>query len=276
MNKIQEKILEIYKVIRELCINNEIRFYAIGGTAIGAEREHGFIPWDDDLDIAIPNGDYKRFIDICKKNLPEEYKLFLPEDSKHSLIFWGKVHDTHTAFLENMNYKYADYRYGIFVDVMPIYGVPNKIDWYNKKVMRYRTLSLIHRNSISQLSRKKRIAAILLKPLFAFLPKKYWLKKLEAFQSRYDFDKTDKTGYTWSILKDKLIFDREWFDDYYELPFENTLMRCCKGTKEMLTKQFGNYMEPPDFSQRVSNHFVRVIDLDHSYLEYNYKGELEK
>ena len=277
MNELQNKILEIYSQIKRICDENDIRFYAIGGTAIGAERHNGFIPWDDDLDIAMPNKDFDRFVNICKTQLPSNLRLFLPEDSKHSVIFWAKVHDINTAFLEINTYKWVDYRYGVFVDIMPMFGLPDKkgIASYRRKVRKYRILSSLQRNDLKQMPLKKKIVAIILKPLNLLLPSNYWLKKLSNYQSRFDFDRCKKTGYTWSTLKENLIFDRKWFDGYYDLPFEGTTIRCCFGNKEMLTKQFGDYMKLPPESSRFSNHLVKTVDLYNSYRNYDNKGELK-
>ena len=62
MNELQKRILDIFKAVAKICKENGITYYAIGGTAIGAVRHQGFIPWDDDLDIAIPIEQYDRFI----------------------------------------------------------------------------------------------------------------------------------------------------------------------------------------------------------------------
>lgn len=276
MNEIQSKILEIYIEIKRVCDQNNIRFFAIGGTAIGAERHNGFIPWDDDLDIAIPNTDYARFLDHCAKELPSYLKIFDYHDSKHSLIFWNKVHDNRTAFLEKSTLKYDDYHYGVFVDVMPMYGVPEDIKSYNKKIKKYRMCNSIKQNAFGQLSSYKwKIAKALMLPINVFLPRTFWLKKLDEYQSQWKFDESENVGYTWRYIKKNIIFKREWFANYYEVDFESTKMRCCKGNREMLSTQFGNFMILPPECQRVSTHLVEIVDLDHSYDEYDCKGELK-
>lgn len=278
MNRVQSKILSIYKCIKLICDKHKIRFFAIGGTSIGAERHNGFIPWDDDLDIAMPNKDFERFIKICEKELPSNLNIFLPKQSKHSQCYWAKIHDINTAFLEKNTYKWDDYKYGVFVDIMPMYGVPNGKEFlkYKKTVHLYRLLSTLRRNSLSQLTGKAKFLAVLFKPFGLFFKPNYWFDKLERYQAKYDFDECDKVGYTWWYkLSENTIFERKWFNSYYELPFEDTSIRCCEGNKYCLTRQFGDFMKLPPIESRTSNHDVLVIDLDNSYMKYNKKGELE-
>ena len=75
MNEIQQKILEIFIEIDKICVKHDLRYYAIGGTCLGAVRHQGFIPWDDDLDIAMPDKDFELFMDIAPKELPDNLKL---------------------------------------------------------------------------------------------------------------------------------------------------------------------------------------------------------
>lgn len=275
MNIVQNKILDIYIEIKKICDKNDIRFFAIGGTAIGAERHKGFIPWDDDLDIAIPNNDYSKFLSCCQNELPPHLKMFDYHSSKHCLICWNKIHDERTAFLEKNTIEFDDYHYGIFVDIMPMYGVPVDFNKYNKKIKKYRILNSLKQNSITQMKSIKRILAkIALFPINAFLPRKFWLKKLDTYQANWSFDQSNYVGYTWHTLTDRLVFERSWFDSYIELPFETTTMRCCKSNKEMLERQFSDYLSLPPENERVSNHYVKVIDVNHSYKDYNTRGEL--
>ena len=77
---IQDKILSILKEFINICEENNLTYYALGGTLLGAVRHNGFIPWDDDIDIGMPREDYEKFKKIASNVLPENYK-FLSEDT---------------------------------------------------------------------------------------------------------------------------------------------------------------------------------------------------
>ncbi|OPZ32555.1 MAG: LicD family protein [Tenericutes bacterium ADurb.BinA124] len=275
MTDLQKVILDIYKEIKKICDANNIRYFAIGGTSIGAERHKGFIPWDDDLDIAIPNTDYQKFVDCCKTSLPDYLRIFDYHESEHCLIYWNKIHNSNTTFLEKNTYKYKDYHYGVFVDVMPMYGVPDDIEEYNRKIKMFRILNTLRQNSFEQLSAKKKLAKAFATPLLILFPRSYWVRKMDIYQAKYDFDKSKKVGYTWHTLNDKLVFEREWFNDFIDLPFEDTTMRCCRGNKEMLKRQFGDYLKLPPVEEQVSDHYVKVVDLENSFMKYGIDGKLK-
>ena len=119
MNDVQKEILKIYKVVKNLCEKNHIRFYAIGGTAIGAVRHNGFIPWDDDMDLGIHIDDYEKFKKICAKSLPKNLK-FLELN-----FIGGKIHNIDTTFIEAQGMMDPKLCYGVFLDVFPIIGAPS-------------------------------------------------------------------------------------------------------------------------------------------------------
>ena len=88
MTDVQEKILEIFKEIVKVCNKYDIPYYAIGGTCLGAVRHKGFIPWDDDMDIAIPIEDIDRFIKIAKKELQNIY-IYTQEKIENDMILYS-------------------------------------------------------------------------------------------------------------------------------------------------------------------------------------------
>ena len=76
MNVIQERIFEIFLEIKKICEKNNIKYFAIGGTCIGAVRHKGFIPWDDDLDVAIPIEKFTEFKYFAERELPSFLKIY--------------------------------------------------------------------------------------------------------------------------------------------------------------------------------------------------------
>ena len=104
MNDIQKVILDIFKEFDRICTDNNIPYYAIGGTCIGAVRHKGFIPWDDDMDVAIPIEFWDKFIEIASRQLPDYYKLFSSMEVKHYRYLFIKIMDMQLLKKSTTNY----------------------------------------------------------------------------------------------------------------------------------------------------------------------------
>lgn len=120
LEKLHMVELEIMDAIHALCREYRITYYLCGGSAIGAKRHGGFIPWDDDIDIAMPRPDYERFIKLCREGLlPKSYFLHHSStDSVYTLAF-AKVRKDDTFFPEP-DYRKDTRHSGIFVDIFPL------------------------------------------------------------------------------------------------------------------------------------------------------------
>ena len=73
LRALQMVILNIARIFADICERHHLRYYMVGGTMLGAIRHHGFIPWDDDMDVALPRPDYEKFLDIVREELPAGY-----------------------------------------------------------------------------------------------------------------------------------------------------------------------------------------------------------
>lgn len=269
---IQTIILDIYKSVKEICDKNNIRYFAIGGTCIGAVRHNGFIPWDDDLDIAMPDIDYNRFIELAKKELPDYLEIRYPRDISTSHRLEIKVCNRNTTLIEKLELNCYDAYKGIYIDVMPLCGLPNDNKLRNRFCFKLKLLFRLNycrRTPFAHLiGIRSKMVWILCYPFHVF-KNDFWYKKWESLAFRYKFDESNLTGYIWSKkIGDKLIFKKSLFDDVNILQFEDTMIPCPIGYDEMLKQQFGDYMILPPEKERKVHSFNGILDVNKSYLEY--------
>ena len=114
--------LDILKEFKRICEEHNLRYFAIGGTCLGAVRHQGFIPWDDDIDVAMPYEDYVRFIEIAKPGLRKPYELFDPVDHEVCGCTFLKMHNSNTAFIEKVREAYTDSYFGVFIDIINLFA----------------------------------------------------------------------------------------------------------------------------------------------------------
>ena len=119
LQQLKETILAIMCEIDKLCSEHDIRYIIVGGTALGAVRHKGFIPWDDDLDIAMPREDYDRFIELSKEYFPKDlYLRDFSNDESYYLPF-GKVCKKGTKYVTELDSELTDSN-EVFVDIFPL------------------------------------------------------------------------------------------------------------------------------------------------------------
>ena len=201
MNDIQAKILDIFLVVKNICERHGLTYYAIGGTCIGAVRHNGFIPWDDDLDIAVPIEDWDEFWKIMKAELPPYYKVYCGNNIKHYRYVFNKIHDSRTSFIEKAEEKYIDAYKGIFIDVMPIAGIPsdpNERVRFIKSIDKLYKLNFMRRYPVSEMeNRKRKILSLLIHAASPVLSYHYFSDRWINLLKRYPLKKSELTGYTW-------------------------------------------------------------------------------
>ena len=282
--ELQLSELDILKEFQRICAKHNLRYFAIGGTCIGAVRHQGFIPWDDDIDVAMPYEDYVRFIEIAKNGLREPYELFDPIGHKVCGFSFLKMHRSDTAFIEKVREAYTDSYFGVFIDIMPIYGLP--LDKAERDRVYNKSSAYIRKNRISRYQfgqtdsmKQKLVWMTCLLGKMSGDPS-FYLRKLRGLGDSCSFDRAKEILFAWRpIYYDKKItykrdFDKQIFRDYCDLAFEDTTIRVPIEYDQYLTRDFGDYMKLPPEEKRVTVHPAAVIDLHKSYKQYakEYKG----
>lgn len=118
---LQLRILGNLLAVDRVCSEHGLHYYIYDGSMLGAVRHGGFIPWDDDLDIAMPREDYETFIAHANEWLPEPYEFVSFETDKSYPLPFGKVQDADTTLIERPHLPYLG---GLYIDVFPIDGAP--------------------------------------------------------------------------------------------------------------------------------------------------------
>ncbi len=140
LRKMQMRLLDIMVEIDKVCRRNNIHYWIDFGTLLGAVRHGGFIPWDDDLDIAMMTEDFNKFKEIAPKELPPTLFLQTKESDPSYDMLVNKVRDRNSFFVTQHEDFTKDYQKGLFVDIFevkPYPSVPKKLQkgilrWYKK------------------------------------------------------------------------------------------------------------------------------------------------
>lgn len=252
MNRFQKKILKVYIEFKKICDDNNIRYFAYGGTAIGVLRHHGFIPWDDDIDILMPYPDCLKLMDIIEKAKP---KLSI-EMSERSFIN-GSDQNLFKVFSKNNTFAGATVNspedfIGIFVDVFPLIGLPDddtERENFCKEIIKLR------------------------KEIYYDIPFTVSdnidnIEKLQKLFAKYDYEKSVIVA-TPMLDEGDRQFSKDDFIDPIEMKFENTKMWVSKNNDSQLKEEYGDYMKLPPKSARIAGHASKAfVDLDKPYSYY--------
>lgn len=263
LRKVQLVQLEMLREIDCICKKYNIQYSLFAGTALGAVRHSGFIPWDDDLDIVMIRSEYERFIQIATYELSERY--FLQEEySEHWPMHFTKLRKNNTAYLERFVPKDTKMHQGVYIDIFPCDNLSSnpiiaKIQFFASKVVIAK--NLYKRGYLTE-SFTKRIFM----QVCRFLPSKPFIAITKLCKNTSS--KMVHTFFGASSKLEKSIYKREWITETINMRFEDREFPVSKHYDELLTTMYGDYMTPLPESDRVFKVHGEIVDLNKSYTEY--------
>ena len=264
---VQGKILETMKYIDLLCRENNIVYYIMGGTALGAIRHGGFIPWDDDLDIFMTPSEYAKFKKVFAEQNSQQFVLQEWRTTPDYLEY-AKVRMNGTTFIEEAFKDRKDMHQGIYVDIMILHKVPES-KWTQKLVYYYSKFVTLYGLSQRNWKPKSKAQALVLNSL-KLLPCKLLAKM--CYKKIYQYDnRQENYRYCYWITPAKFrngLFDRSFFEEPVDIAFEDTVLLGSKKIKEYLAYRYGDYMKLPSEAQQKAAVHAMVYDTKKDYQEY--------
>lgn len=247
---VQNEILKILRVFQQLCEKHSLRYYAYCGTALGAVRHKGFIPWDDDLDVLMPRPDYIKFVAIAKNELPNRYRWQSIETDTSYRYTFGKVRVADANEVVKVSKaSRLNLEGGLYIDVFPLDGFVSseisRLFWHIKRALFRRGFTR----------------------WFGLIP--YWYGvhnqasrlRFQDWMSKRDYDSSvmvaGVSAYDAYLTPERWVFPKRWFDDWKDMPFEDGSIRVPGGILEMLKGMYGDYMKlPPEEARKPSHQFI--------------------
>lgn len=254
MNHLQNVLLDILSDIDALMKENNVKYFLDGGTALGAIRHKGFIPWDDDVDIVVLPEDKEKFDNVCHNKL-DKIKYTFVEAHKDWPFLMSKIKLNGTHIEEKD--AYPEDNQGIYIDVFYFdYARSSKLGQYWQYLCgRLFTAMLLTYKPYNTNSLIKKVA-LKMGYCFRCRPFKNWLHKQVRNQSKCDTlsEVWDRTRSNWT----KYFIPKEYFNEMVLVDFEGKKFPVCKDYDLYLKQLYGDYMKLPPEEKRVGLHILNV------------------
>ena len=265
ISRIREIELDILNDVDKICKEHNIKYFLAGGSMLGAIRHKGFIPWDDDLDIAMLPEDYEKFLKVCPDHLSTEFGYQNWSTEKTSHYIHDKIRIKNTYFSTKYSNQYQMYN-GVYMDVFVYYKTSNSPRMQNlhlylinawRRIIGLRWAGYARKNI--HYYKSKMVLPIMKRIPFDWFHKRY-MGLLKLYEKRKNCKyRIDAMGFN---LRKVGAFPDEWFHDLTEGEFEGKKYPIPVHYDDYLRHWYGDhYMELLPVSQRTSVHDVIRIDL---------------
>lgn len=267
--KLQNSQLEILKEFVEVCEKHNLAYFMAFGSALGAVRHSGFIPWDDDIDVGMLREDYNKFLEIAKIELSSKYNILTPKTNKNYACTVTHFEKKGTKFIPEFA-KDLNCNIGINIDIFAFDKIADDIKSRKKQVREAWILGrlLFLRGSAHPIIPLKGIIGLLAKLVCIIV---HYILVLFRISAPYIYDKLLKISTKYNNLEttevtcfedpaplNNVIAIKDIFP-LKEVNYENIKVKLPCKNDELLTKMYGDYMKIPPVEKRI-NHCPYILD----------------
>lgn len=241
----QMVMLEMLKVLDQICRKHDIPYFLYGGTLLGAFRHKGFIPWDDDLDVAMMRKDYMRLLQVLPTELPDNIVLQTNDTDRNYFLFVAKLRDKH-SFLDEGSFDKVFKERGIFIDIFPL---DRLLPWTQRLRLQSLAYNFFRNEGSGAMSKIRALT---------------WFNRHVSFPVLRLLSRVSGTS---CLMCDYGIPFHNVYDlkDVFPLKtheFEGLQLPVPGNSHNMLTTMFGDYMQLPGDLDHVYHHVERIQFFD--------------
>lgn len=256
---IKSVLSEMLLYFKNYCEENGLRFYLCGGTLLGAIRHHGFIPWDDDIDLAMPRPDYEALLKTIQNHpLDRRYKIVAYENNDLKYPFM-KLLDLSTTI--ESEYIKDDGTSSLWIDILPVDGMPS--DKKELKLIQDKLFLLRKKLMLSMAkvghgrSKIKSILKYFLVPYFRMRGAKNYCDQIMKIASKYPYSSSEYVGIlTWGLYGEGERMRKTEFEKRCTVVFENSEYAAMSCWDTYLKGLYGDYMKLPPEDKRIHHDMV--------------------
>ena len=263
LKKLQSVETGILAVFDEFCRKHGLKYSLFAGTALGAVRHGGFIPWDDDIDVCMERSEYERFLELWEEEgNQDDYFLYATDDPGYRYINHSKLRKYGTMLATEWEYKTFKCN-GIWLDIFPIDKVPTDKK-KRKKYLRKNKFRMIYTRGYPLKGRG--FVYYLITKLLLLKSLRMQFKKRNKLDEYIKSTKDLTSGFEYMCLASMadlaIKYPPNLFDEYIDIDFEGHKFSIVKDYHTMLTNEFGDYMQLPPEEERVCKHNPKYVRFD--------------
>lgn len=268
MNPLQHVEYQMLVHFVDVCEKLDLQYYLVCGTALGAVKYQGFIPWDDDVDVAMPRVDYEVFCREAQSLLPDGIFVQNYRTDPCFPAIYTKLRNSNTTYIEKSSAK-LPINHGIYIDVFPLDGYPK--GWIAQKWLGVRKLSyklLLMTSFEGKYSFKVQILMKIFRSLHVHKYSQNIAAAYDRMISNYSTEESDiwcNHG-NWQGMLD--YTPREYFGKGAGAVFEGLPVQIPEKAQEYLLRKYGDYTLDLPEDERVGHHYYEVCDVYTPYMEY--------
>ena len=268
MTALQKKSFELLQLFVEICEKWDIPYFLVCGSALGAVKYAGFIPWDDDIDVGLCREDYVRFLSVAPQELPDWCFLQNYKTEANYAYTFSKLRNSNTAFIEE-RVKKMSMNHGVFLDIFPIDGYPE--GWLEKKLFELkRKVNAWIRDSVyedfpvAKIRNRNKLLRIIGVQRKVYQAHEY----IEKLYSRYKVQHSE-LWCNYGNWQGKLEYAPRWhYGDGTWATCEGLRVRIPENYDAYLTQKYGDWRKDPPQEKQKTHHIGTIIDTEKSYRFY--------